>query len=151
MVVETCNNLSEVVLGIDIGRKWRVVTSTGKYFQGTDINKVATDLLLYCQGNNFIYLALEHPGMISECNANTKNGLKHIYKTTSVYNISPILVDPMKTSQTCHRCHSIETTRRVLYHRFRCYFCNLNISSDYNAAMNIKNRAIQYIESQQSL
>lgn len=145
VIQSTKKDYQDIVLGIDIGGQWKIITSTGKQFRGTRLDILITDLLLFCQGNKYLYLAIENPRLISQKNKHTKAMLTAIQDISRSYPIDIILVDPMKTSKICHRCHSEAKQSRTTYNTFECTYCNLKVSSDYNAAVNIRERAIQIL------
>ncbi len=51
------------------------------------------------------------------------------------------LVDPRNTSRTCHKCGHCEKANRMSQSEFVCKNCDLHINSDFNAALNIRDRA----------
>ena len=51
-----------------------------------------------------------------------------------------IEVDPAYTSQMCSKCFCIHEENRH-YKEFKCHHCGMELDADYNASMNIKNRA----------
>lgn len=51
-----------------------------------------------------------------------------------------IEVDPAYTSQMCSNCFCIHEENRH-YKEFKCQCCGIELDADYNASMNIKNRA----------
>lgn len=53
-----------------------------------------------------------------------------------------ILVNPKYTSQECSDCGHTEKANRVSQAEFICKKCDLHISADFNAAINIRGRAI---------
>lgn len=56
--------------------------------------------------------------------------------------IAVILVNPKYTSQQCSECGHTEKANRKSQSEFVCKKCDLHISADYNAAINIRGRAI---------
>lgn len=56
-----------------------------------------------------------------------------------------IMVDPSYTSQTCNRCGYTDVRNRN-HARFDCLRCHYSANADYNAACNIKDRALQTLE-----
>jgi IS605 OrfB family transposase len=53
-----------------------------------------------------------------------------------------ILVDPRHTSQECSHCHHIAKANRPTQDRFSCQRCGYKTAADFNAAQNIKTRAV---------
>ena len=53
-----------------------------------------------------------------------------------------LLVDPKHTSQMCSQCGHIERANRFSQARFCCKQCRHNAHADYNAALNIRARAL---------
>lgn len=53
-----------------------------------------------------------------------------------------ILVDPRHTSQECNHCGHIAKANRPTQSRFSCHRCGYTTSADFNAAQNIKHRAV---------
>ena len=51
-----------------------------------------------------------------------------------------IEVDPAYTSQMCSKCFCIHEENRH-YKKFKCHHCGVELDADYNASINIKNRA----------
>lgn len=51
-----------------------------------------------------------------------------------------IEVDPAYTSQMCSKCFCIHEENRH-YKEFKCHHCGMELDADYNASINIKNRA----------
>ena len=51
-----------------------------------------------------------------------------------------IEVDPTYTSQMCSKCFCIHEENRH-YKEFKCHHCGMETDADYNASINIKNRA----------
>lgn len=62
------------------------------------------------------------------------------YKTNK-YGGKLILVNPSFTSQECNKCGYTHKNNRKNQATFECLRCNNNINADYNAALNIRNRA----------
>lgn len=56
--------------------------------------------------------------------------------------IPVILVDPRHTSQQCHVCGHVAKANRPSQDHFSCHRCGYTTSADFNAAQNIKNRAV---------
>jgi len=56
--------------------------------------------------------------------------------------ITVYLVDPRNTSRTCHKCGHCEKANRISQSEFVCKNCNLHINSDFNAALNIRDRGL---------
>ena len=139
--------LDTAVLGVDIGGKWRLIVSTGKHFKGNDIHILSTELLEFCKDNNYIYLGVENPDLLSEGNSNTYKALTSIETVSRQYDTKIVRVDPMLTSRICHRCHLIAKRTKCVFNVFVCAYCNLTVDSDYNASVNIKERAIQALKS----
>ena len=52
-----------------------------------------------------------------------------------------VLVDPRHTSQECNVCGHIARTNRQTQARFSCQQCRYTTNADFNAAINIRNRA----------
>lgn len=63
------------------------------------------------------------------------------YKAT-LAGVPVILVDPKYTSQQCSNCGHTEKANRISQAEFVCKNCDLHILADYNAALNIRGRAI---------
>lgn len=55
--------------------------------------------------------------------------------------IKVVLVNPRYTSQECSKCGHTEKANRVSQSKFVCKQCDLHISADINAAINIRGRA----------
>ena len=53
-----------------------------------------------------------------------------------------MLVDPKHTSQMCSQCEHIERANRSSRSKFRCKQCGYQAHADYNAARNIRARAL---------
>ena len=140
--------LDTTVLGVDVGGKYRFIVSNGKHFQGNDIYILSVELLKFCEDNNYIYLGIENPGLLSKRNRNTYKALTVIETVSRKYKTNTIRVDPMLTSRICHRCHSISKKTKRIFNVFVCEYCNLTVDSDYNASMNIRQRAIQTLRLQ---
>lgn len=60
--------------------------------------------------------------------------------------INLVFVDPAYTSQTCSQCGTVDKTARKkgLYH---CKKCDLRINADLNAAINIRDKYLNYLSS----
>lgn len=56
-----------------------------------------------------------------------------------------IMIDPSYTSQTCNRCGYTNVDNRD-HARFDCIRCKYSTNADFNAACNIKDRALQTLE-----
>ena len=140
--------LDTTVLGVDVGGKWKFVVSTGRHFQGNDTCMLSIELLEFCKDNDYVYLGIENPDLLSERNRNTHKALISIESISRQYNTNIIRVDPMMTSRICHRCHLIAKRAKRVFNVFICEYCNLTVDSDYNASMNIKERAIQTLRIQ---
>ena len=54
-----------------------------------------------------------------------------------------VVVDPRYTSQMCSNCGHVAKNNRSSQSQFSCRSCNFNAHADYNASLNIRNRAIQ--------
>ena len=66
--------------------------------------------------------------------------------------ITIVAVNPQNTSQQCSECGHTEKSNRVSQSEFICKNCNLHISADYNAALNIRGRAIvNFAQSSESI
>ena len=52
------------------------------------------------------------------------------------------IVDPKHTSQMCSQCEHVEAANRSSQARFRCKQCGYAVHADYNAARNIRARAL---------
>ena len=50
-------------------------------------------------------------------------------------------VDPRNTSRECSECGHIDKANRPSQSKFRCQSCNYTANADYNAALNIRDRA----------
>jgi putative transposase len=59
-----------------------------------------------------------------------------------------IAVSPRNTSRTCPACGHVSAENRQTQARFRCVACGLEDSADLVAAINIRNRGLQWIEGQ---
>jgi IS605 OrfB family transposase len=56
--------------------------------------------------------------------------------------VSVILVDPKHTSQQCSACHHISRSNRRSQACFSCQACGYTANADFNAALNIRFRAL---------
>ena len=56
--------------------------------------------------------------------------------------IPMIPVDPRNTSRTCSECGHCEKANRKTRDEFACRHCGFNLPADWNAARNIRDRAI---------
>lgn len=139
------NTLLKEVLGIDIGGKYKIICSTGKQFRDTSPENLAISLMLYCETNHYKYIGIENIDLLSANNTDTRKLLTVIERVSRQYHTKIIRVDPMKTSKICHRCHTEANKSRTTNNVFFCIFCNLKVSSDYNASINIRQRAIDCI------
>ena len=55
--------------------------------------------------------------------------------------VTVVLVDPAYTSQACNRCGCVDTRNRPNQATFRCVSCFHKAPADYNASLNIRDRA----------
>lgn len=85
---------------------------------------------------------LEKPGR----NVKAKTGLNRAIQATNWSQLERMLqykafrvekVNPMYTSQTCHRCGYVSKDNRPTQSRFTCKVCGYNDNADVNAALNI--------------
>ena len=53
-----------------------------------------------------------------------------------------VLVDPQHTSQQCSACHHVARSNRRSQARFSCTQCGYTANADFNAALNIRLRAL---------
>ncbi len=66
--------------------------------------------------------------------------------------IAVVLVKAKYTSQQCSECGHTEKANRVSQSEFICKNCDLHISADFNAALNIRGRAtVGYAQSSESI
>jgi IS605 OrfB family transposase len=66
--------------------------------------------------------------------------------------IPVVLINPKNTSRECSKCGHCEKANRVSQNEFICKNCDLHISADFNAALNIRGRAIVgFAQSSESL
>jgi IS605 OrfB family transposase len=56
--------------------------------------------------------------------------------------IPVVLVNPAYTSQTCSQCGHCERKNRPSQARFRCRHCDYSANADFNAALNLRGRAL---------
>ena len=56
--------------------------------------------------------------------------------------VRTMMVNPAYTSQKCNRCGYVDARNRD-HARFDCLRCGHNDNADHNAALNIRDRAIQ--------
>ena len=63
------------------------------------------------------------------------------YKAEAV-GVKLLIVDPKHTSQMCFQCEHVERTNRCCQAEFRCKQCGYQAHADYNAARNIRARAL---------
>ena len=56
------------------------------------------------------------------------------------YGFEAVKVDPAFTSKMCSKCFCIHEENRS-FETFKCKYCGHEIDADYNASINIKNRA----------
>ncbi len=56
--------------------------------------------------------------------------------------VSIVLVDPRNTSRTCSKCGHCEKANRKSQAEFKCCQCGYSANADYNAALNIKAKAV---------
>lgn len=66
---------------------------------------------------------------------------KIAYKA-QLHGVSFLLVDPRNTSRTCSACGCIDKANRKSQASFVCIACGYSANADYNAAVNIRGRAV---------
>jgi len=66
---------------------------------------------------------------------------KIVYKA-KLHGVHVILVDPRNTSRACSACGCIDKANRKSQASFLCVACGHSANADYNAALNIRSRAI---------
>lgn len=65
----------------------------------------------------------------------------YIFYKAKLSGIAVILVDPRNTSRECSACGHTTKANRLSQSEFVCKNCDLHISADFNAAINIRGRA----------
>lgn len=77
--------------------------------------------------------------LVSWCNNNRSINRTRMQKDNGV---RTVMVDPAYTSQKCNRCGYVDARNRD-HARFDCLRCGHSDNADHNAALNIRDRAIQ--------
>lgn len=65
--------------------------------------------------------------------------------------VDVILVDPLNTSRECSRCHYVDKKNRRTQADFLCISCGNSLPADFNAALNIRARALSTCQTSNSL
>jgi IS605 OrfB family transposase len=71
---------------------------------------------------------------------------KFIEYKAHLLGIPTILVDPEGTSYTCSKCKSVNTSRPI-QSIFKCNDCGVELNADYNASVNIAQKALNNLKS----